>query len=421
MQACGEIPTFWKRGGYASLDLELTRATNPYSAGAGSMPPVLAGRDDDIERFEVLLARLETRQHGRGLIYSGLRGVGKTVLLLEFEKLAVERGWDCTGVVEIGSTTDFRTSISRMTHRLLRGLSRKQAIKERVTQALGVLKAFNVITPGGFQLNIDIEAITGSADSGDIEDDLTELLVTVGQAAQAGGKGVVYLVDEMQNLEPVAMGALCMAFHKLAQQQLPVTLVGAGLPPLPVQLRSAKPYAERLFEYFPLGKLTSAAARSALVTPATRVGADYDAEGVELILAAADGYPYFIQEHGRVVWEEAGVSPITTAAVQDALPVVQEILDEEFFDNRVEEATNEERRYMAAMADLGDGAQLTAEITERAGYKTRASSGKARQALIRKGLIYDPQHGSVDFTVPHFAAFMRRRYPLASLLGADDD
>lgn len=401
--------------------MELTRATNPYSAGAGTMPPFLAGRDKDLERFDTLLTRLESGQHGRGLIYSGLRGVGKTVLLLEFEKLAVERGWDCTGVVEIGATTDFRTSISRMTHRLLRGLSRKQAIKERVTQALGVLKAFNVITPGGFQLNIDVTAITGSADSGDIEEDLTELLVTVGEAAHAGGKGVAYLVDEMQNLEPVAMGALCMAFHKLAQKQLPVTLVGAGLPPLPAQLRSAKPYAERLFEYFPLGKLTPAAARSALVTPATRAGAEYEEAGIELILAAADGYPYFIQEHGRVVWEEAGVSPITAAAVREALPVAQEILDEEFFDNRVEEATNEERRYMAAMADLGDGPQTTAEVTDRAGYKARASSGKARQALIRKGLVYDPQHGTVDFTVPHFAAFMRRRYPLASLLKSDDD
>lgn len=401
--------------------MELTRATNPYSAGAGTMPPFLAGRDHDVERFDSVLTRLEAGQHGRGLIYSGLRGVGKTVLLLEFEKLAAERGWDCTGVVEIGATTDFRTSISRMTHRLLRGLNRREAIKDRVTQALGVLKAFNVITPGGFQLNIDVTAISGSADSGDIEEDLTELLVSVGEAARAGNTGVVYLIDEMQYLEPVAMGALCMAFHKLAQQQLPVTLVGAGLPPLPAQLRSAKPYAERLFEYLPLGKLERAAARSALVMPATRSGADYEEGAVDLILAAADGYPYFIQEHGRVVWEEAGVSPITTAAVEEALPVVQEILDEEFFDNRVEEATNEERRYMAAMADIGDGPQSTAEITEKAGYKARASSGKARQALIRKGLVYVPEHGSVDFTVPHFAAFMRRRYPLASLISAGDD
>ncbi len=397
---------------------ELTRASNPYSAGAGTMPPFLAGRDKDVECFEALLARLEAAEHGRSLVYSGLRGVGKTVLLLEFEKIAVAQGWDCTGVVEIGATTDFRTSISRMTHKLLRGLSRKQAIKDRVARALGVLKAFNVTAPGGFQLSIDVSAITGSADSGDIEEDLTELLVEVGEAARVGGKGVVYLVDEMQNLEPVAMGALSMAFHKLAQQQLPVALVGAGLPQLPTQLRSAKPYTERLFEYFPLGRLSDGAARSALVTPATRKGVAYEEGAVELMLAAANGYPYFIQEYGRVVWGEAGVSPITASAVAEALPVAQEILDKEFFDNRAEEATNEERRYMAAIADLGDGPQSTGEVTARAGYKRRASSGKARQALIRKGLIFDPEYGTVDFTVPHFAEFMRRRYPLGGLLEA---
>jgi hypothetical protein len=217
------------------------------------------------------------------------------------------------------------------------------------------------------------------------------------------------------------MGALCMAFHKLAQRELPVALAGAGLPPLPGQLRSAKPYAERLFEYFLLGALPEPAARAALVLPATRKGVDFEDGAAELILAAADGYPYFIQEYGRVIWEEAGVSPITAAAVAEALPVARDILDEEFFDNRVEEATNEERRYMAAMADLGDGPQGTAEVTVRAGYKQRASSGKARQALIRKGLVYVPKHGTVDFTVPHFADFMRRRYPLASLLKTADE
>jgi hypothetical protein len=399
--------------------MQLTRATNPYSAGAGTMPPFLAGRDRDVERFATLLERLEGGAHGRSFVYSGLRGVGKTVLLLEFEKLAVERGWDCTGVVEIGVSTDFRTVISRMTHRLLRGLSRKQAVRERVVRALGVLKAFNVTTPLGFQLNIDVSAIAGSADSGDIEEDLTELLTEVGEAARTGGRGVVYLIDEMQNLEPVAMGALCMAFHKLAQRQLPVVVVGAGLPSLPAQLRVAKPYAERLFEYFPLGRLADAAARAALVMPATRAGAEFEEAGVEAILAAADGYPYFIQEIGRVVWEEAGRSPIDAEAVAEALPVAQEILDEEFFDNRVEEATREERRYMAAIADLGDGPQSTAEVTARAGYRSRTSSGKARQALIRKGLIYDPAYGTVDFTVPHFGDFMRRRYPLAAQLRAE--
>ena len=340
--------------------MQLTRATNPYSAGAGTMPPFLAGRDRDLERFETLLARLEAGEHGRSVVYSGLRGVGKTVLLLELEKLAVARGWDCTGVVEIGATTDFRASIGRMTHRLLRGLSPRHAILDRVTRALGVLKAFSLTVPGGFQLTIDAAAVTGSADSGDLEDDLTELLVEVGEAARAGGKGVVYLVDEMQNLEPVALGALCMAFHKLAQRQLPVALAGAGLPPLPAPAPLGEAVRGAAVRVLPARPAARAGGALGARDPATRKGAEYEDGAVELVLAAADGYPYFLQEYGRVVWEEAGVSPITAAAVAEALPVAEQILDEEFFDNRVEEATNEERRYMAAMADLGDGPQGTA-------------------------------------------------------------
>jgi hypothetical protein len=247
-----------------------------------------------------------------------------------------------------------------------------------------------------------------------------ELLVEVGEAARAAGSGVVYLVDEMQHLDETAMGALCMAFHKVSQRKLPVALVGAGLPPLPTQLRSAKPYAERLFNYKRLGRLEPAAARAALIVPATRLGVEYDEDAVEKILELSDGYPYFIQEYGRVVWEETDESPITLADVELAAPLVQETLDEEFFDNRVDEATGAERRYMAAMADLGDSEQKTLEVTKRLGFETRASTSKTRQGLIDKGLIYSPKLGYVDFTVPHFAKFMRRRYPLEAVL-ADDN
>lgn len=344
---------------------------------------------------------------------------GKTVLLVAFESEAIDRGWPCTGVVEIGATTDFRTSFARMTHRLLRTLSRKEAVKERVLQALGVLKAFNVTTPGGFQLNIDVEAISGSADTGDIEEDLTELLVEVGEAARAAGAGVVYLADEMQHLPEIAMGALCMAFHKISQRKLPAALVGAGLPSLPTQLRSAKPYAERLYRYKQLGRLPPAAGRAALVVPAGRSGVDYEEVAVEKILELSDGYPYFIQEYGRVVWDETDESPIMLADVELAAPLVQETLDEEFFDNRVDEATGAERRYMAAMADLGEGEQRTLEITKRLGYETLASTSQARHGLIEKGLIYSPKLGYVDFTVPHFTQFMRRRYPLEAVLTDD--
>jgi hypothetical protein len=400
--------------------VQLTRENNPYSSGAGQKPPVLAGRDQDLDQFRSLLTRLGAGKSDRSPIYSGLRGVGKTALLLEFESIAVNEGWPTTSVFEIGATTDFRTSMARMTHKLVRTLSKKEVLKQRVIQTLGILKAFNITTPGGFQLNIDVNALAGTADTGDLEEDIVELLLEVGELARAGGTGVVYLIDEMQNLDPVAMGALCMAFHKISQQSLPVAMVGAGLPPLPTQLREAKPYAERLYSYHQLGRLPEAAARAALILPAEREGVSYEPDAVELILEKSDGYPFFIQDYGRVVWSEAGTSPITRADVDDAAAVVQEVLDEEFFDNRVEEATAAERRYMAAIADLGDGPQRTGDISQALGFKTQSSGSRVRLDLINKGLIYSPAHGQVDFTVPHFADFMRRRYPLRDLLTADD-
>ena len=203
-----------------------------------------------------------------------------------------------------------------------------------------------------------------------------------------------------------------MAFHKISQQNLPVALVGAGLPSLPTQLREAKPYAERLFSYHQLGRLAEPAARKALVLPAEREGVTYEPEAVTLILERSDGYPYFIQDYGRVVWSEAGSSPITLADVEEAASIVQEDLDQEFFDNRVEEATAGERRYMAAMAKLGDGPQKTSDVSDALGFKSQSSGSRVRLDLIKKGLIYSPGHGRVDFTVPHFADFMRRRYPL---------
>ena len=403
-------------------DAKLTTANNPYSAGAGSSPPVLAGRDTDLADFRVLLEQLAAGHSGaRSLIYSGLRGVGKTVLLLQFEREASARDWPCTGVVETGATTQFRALFARITHRLLRALGRKENASEQVRRSLGVLKAFHGTGPAGFQLNIDVEAVAGAADTGDLEEDVLELLVEVGEAARAAGVGVVYLFDEMQHLPATAMGALCMAFHKVSQNQLPVALVGAGLPSLPTQLRSAKPYAERLFNYKRLGRLPEAAARAALVVPATRLGAAYTDDAVAKIVELSDGYPYFIQEYGRVIWEESDESPITLADVEFAAPIVQETLDEEFFDNRVDEATGAERRYMAAMADLGEGAQNTLEVTRRMGFDSRASTSKARQSLIDKGLIFSPSIGLVDFTVPHFAQFMRRRYPLDAVVANDDE
>ncbi|HEV7162536.1 MAG TPA: ATP-binding protein [Solirubrobacteraceae bacterium] len=261
---------------------------NPYTPGSGVKPLKLAGRDSHLESFRLLLERLSDGRPERSLIYSGLRGVGKTVLLLEFETLARESGWVCNDVEEVGSG-DFRQTFAELAYQLLLSMSRRERMQKRASKALGVLKAFSVGIPGGFSARIDVEAARGTADSGDPERDLAALLVEVGQVAKSGGTGAVFFLDEMQGLNDTALAAVCMAMHRVGQRELPVALVGAGLPPLPRLLRMAKPYAERMFAYQELDRLTDAEARTALVAPAAMaevgIGAVRTAE-----VAARAGY-----------------------------------------------------------------------------------------------------------------------------------
>jgi len=386
---------------------------NPYTPGSGVRPLKLAGRDRDLEEFRVLLERLANGQPERSLIYSGLRGVGKTVLLLEFETLAREAGWVCNDVEEVG-TGDFRQTFAELAYQLLLSMSRRERMQKRAGAAFAVLKAFSVGVPGGFSARIDVEAAKGTADSGDPERDLAVLLVEVGQVARSGGTGAVFFLDEMQGLDGTALAAVCMAMNRVGQRSLPVALVGAGLPPLPRLLRTARPYAERMFAYHDLEHLSDAESHSALVAPAGQRGVEYDAAAVELIVSASAGYPHFIQEYGRVLWNEVERSPITARDVQSAQALVNEALDRRFFRDRFEMASDAEQRYLAAMAELGDGRARTSAVAARAGYKDAASASVVRDSLLRKDLAYSPRRGLIDFTVPLFAGYLRRQHPLAS-------
>jgi len=396
----------------------MDQRTDPYTPGSGVKPLKLAGRDRDLETFEVLIARLSDRLPERSLIYSGLRGVGKTVLLLEFETLAREAGWVCNDVEEVGSG-DFRLTFAELAYQLLLSMSRKDRMRARAASALSVLKAFSVGLPGGFTAKLDVEIAEGTADTGDSERDLATLLVEVGHVAQAGGTGAIFFLDEMQALSEQALAAVCIAMNRVGQRGLPVALVGAGLPPLPRLLRAAKPYAERLFSYRELDRLSEAEARSALVGPAALRGVQYEPPAVQMILESSQGYPHFIQEHGRVLWKEVDSSPITAVDVRGAQALVADALDRRFFRDRFETASDSEQRYLAAMADLGDGPVRSAEVAERAGYKDRASTSVLRDNLLRKDLVYSPRRGLLDFTVPLFAGYLRRQHPIDSF--ASDD
>jgi hypothetical protein len=392
----------------------VNKRENPYTPGAGRKPPMLAGRDRELEDFQTLIERLASGTHERSLIYSGLRGVGKTVLLMELDVLATEAGWATTDVQEVGSQPDFRVTFARMAARLLREMSRRHRVKDRLERALGVVKAFSVAVPGAVSLKLDVEPATGVADSGDPEQDLTDLLREIGQAAQAAGAGALFLIDEMHNLDASSLAAICIAFQAVSRAGLPVAMVAAGLPHLQVRLMAAKPYADRLFQYHELGRLSDAAARSALIAPAATRGLEYEEAAARQVVRESAGYPYFLQEYGLELWNHAEASPVTLVDVDAVREIVTDSLARNFFGIRFQMATDAEQRYLAAMASLGEPPYRTADIARAYGARDQRGVSVQRESLIAKGLIWSPRRGRLDFTVPLFAEYLRDNHPLAS-------
>jgi hypothetical protein len=388
---------------------------NPYTPGAGRKPPNLAGRDRDLENFQSLIERLAAGGYERSLIYSGLRGVGKTVLLMELDVLATEAGWATTDVQEVGSQPDFRVTFARMAARLLREMSRKHRIKDRVDRALSVVKAFSIAVPASVQLKLDVQAATGIADSGDPEQDLTDLVREIGDVARITGAGALFLIDEMHNLDAPSLAAICIAFQAVSRNAVPVAMVGAGLPDLQLRLMAAKPYADRLFQYHELGSLDTAAARSALITPAATHGVDYDESAALAVVHESAGYPYFIQEYGLELWNHAETSPITNTEVQAVHEIVTDSLARNFFGTRFQLATDAEQRYLAAMASLEHPPYRSSEIAHAYGAKDQRGVSIHRDALIQKGLIWTPRRGTLDFTVPLFAQYLHNNHPITNL------
>jgi hypothetical protein len=390
----------------------VNKRDNPYTPGAGRKPPTLAGRDRDLEDFRALIERLGAGAYERSHIYSGLRGVGKTVLLMELDVLASEAGWVSTDVQEVGSQSDFRVTFARMAARLLLGMSRRRRVKDRVERALSVVKAFSVAVPAGVQLKLDVVPATGVADSGDPEQDLTDLLLEIGEAARAADTGALFLIDEMHNLEASSLAAICLAFQAVSRHGLPVAMAVAGLPDLQVRLMSAKPYADRLFSYHELGRLPAAAARAALIAPAATRGVVYEEQAARRVVRESAGYPYFIQEYGLELWNHVERSPIAMADVSEVSEIVTDSLARNFFGTRFQLASDAEQRYLAAMAALEEAPYGSAEVARGYGAKDQRGVSMHRDALIQKGLIWSPRRGRLEFTVPLFAEYLRDYHPL---------
>ncbi|MFC0115612.1 ATP-binding protein [Kibdelosporangium aridum] len=390
---------------------------NPFAPGAGQRPPELAGRDKELAAFEVVLERVARGRPERSLVLTGLRGVGKTVLLGELRSMAVKRGWGA-GKVEARPDADLRRPLSAALHRAVRDLAVRHRAPDRVEYVLGVLKAFALrAAPSDAKLRdrwqpgIDVPAANGRADSGDIEIDLVELFTDVAELAQDVGTGVALLIDEMQDLLPDDVSAMCAACHELSQNQAPLVVVGAGLPHLPAVLSASKSYSERLFRYVRIDRLDKEDAHQAILAPVTREEADITSDALTALFEASGGYPYFIQAYGKAAWDAAPSDPITEEDVKVAAPEAEAELAVGFFGSRYERATPAEREYLRAMAELTEGRDegtSTADIAVFLGRKP-SSLSPARDSLIKKGLVYSAERGRIAFTVPHFGRFLLGR------------
>jgi hypothetical protein len=385
---------------------------NPYAPGAGQRPPELAGRDRELEQFDVVLERVARGRPERSMVLTGLRGVGKTVLLNALRSQAIGRLWG-TGKIEARPDQSLRRPVAAALHMALRELAPRHRDPDRIDYVLSVVKAFALrASEGGkpgaprWQPGIDVPAARGRADSGDIEIDLTELLTDAASVAADLGVGIALFVDEMQDVPAADVSALCAACHELSQTAAPLIVVGAGLPHLPMLLSASKSYSERLFRYARIDRLDRPAADLALTAPASREDVAFTPEALDELFAAADGYPYFIQSYGKVAWDAATTSPITASDVRVGAPDAEAELAVWFFGSRYERATPAEREYMRAMASLGDSPVATSEVADLLGRKP-SSLSPARDNLIKKGLVYAAERGSIAFTVPHFGQFLR--------------
>jgi len=392
---------------------------NPYAPGAGQRPPELAGRDRELSQFEVTLERVAGGRPERSMVLSGLRGVGKTVLLNALRGQAVKRAWG-TGKIEARPEQSLRLPVAQAVNAAVREVAHRHRDPDRVDAVAGVLKSFALGTRledrKGFRwqpavsIGTDVAATKGRADSGDLELDLVEMFTDVGDLARDLGVGVAIFIDEMQDVSTEELGALCGACHEVSQQGAPLVVVGAGLPHLPVALAASRSYAERLFRYVAVDRLPRAMADRALLVPAGGEDVDYEAAALDELYRLTDGYPYFVQAYGKVTWDAALASPIRVADVREAAPEAERELAVGFFGARFDRATPAERDYMRTMAGLGvdngDSAVTTADIAGALARRPQSLS-PARDGLIKKGLVYSSERGTVAFTVPHFGRFLR--------------
>lgn len=385
---------------------------NPFSPGAGAPPPELVGRDEVLEQARILLGRVKQRRPEKSLILTGLRGVGKTVLLNQTDAIARAFGYQ-TILLEAYEAKPLAALLVPALRRLLYDLDRLAGADAAVKRGLAVLRSFISgikVTVGDTTFGLDIEPAVGSADSGDLETDLPNLFVAIGEAAAARHVAVALLLDEIQYFSAKELAGLIMAMHRVQQRQLPIVLIAAGLPILPALAGEAKSYAERLFAFPQIGALSQVDAAKALQEPAQKEGVSFTPEALGEIYRLTQGYPYFLQEWGYQAWNTAEYGPINSGIIHIATTTVTGRLDQNFFRVRFDRLTASEKTFLRAMAELGSEPVRTGDVAALRGVNV-TSLGPVRARLLKKGVIYSPSYGMLAFSVPLFDTFLRRTMP----------
>ncbi len=386
--------------------------TNPFSPGAGSPPPELAGRNTTLERVKIALNRIKNGRSEKSLMLVGLRGVGKTVLLNKVREMSEELNYK-TMFIETYEGKTLAELLLPSLRQLLYSLDRMEKVSEKVKRGFRILRSFFngiKIKVQDLEFSLDVDPETGTADSGDLESDLPSLFEAIAEAAADKKTAVAIIIDEIQYLTETELSALIMAVHRISQRSLPLLLVGAGLPQLVGLSGKSKSYAERLFDFPVVGPLNIQDAMNALQEPVKEQNVEFTTDALTEIVNKTQGYPYFIQEWGYHAWNIAKISPIGVGDIHQATLESIKRLDESFFRVRFDRLTPREKEYLRALAGLGSGDHRSGDISEKMGVKVQ-SIAPIRNSLIKKGMIFSPAHGDTEFTVPLFDEFMKRIMP----------
>ena len=390
----------------------MDRVKNPYAPGAGTPPPEMTGRDELRENVRIALERIRRGRPAQCHLMVGLRGVGKTVLLNQM-RIDAERSGIHTVQIEAPEGRSLPSILAPQLRKALLQLSKIEQARELAGRGMKALAGFVKglkLKYRDIEMTLDVTPEPGLADNGNLEDDLLELLETIGKSCQIAGTALALFVDELQYVPEEQLQALIASLHRITQDSLPITLIGAGLPQLPGRMGKAKSYAERLFDFTEIGPLSREDAILAIEKPAKDEGVSFHRDALDAIFDKTQGYPYFLQEWGSHVWDEAKQSPIQTSDVQEATLITIADLDESFFRVRLDRVTPKEKQYLRAMAELGAGPHRSGDISAQLGRGVNAL-GPIRSQLIRKGMIWSPKHGDTAFTVPLFDEFMKRIMP----------